>query len=452
MILLNILLDWNKESIYISSGNKTGRGRPGFSGRSRLGSRKRLTHGKERFRRMKTILLDKNENKYGPSPKCRNMARRLGKACFTDYTRDDNQDLYIRLSKRYNIPSDQILLGYGAEDILKQIFEITLKSGDRVLLPSHTWYYYSQLCRAKGLIEMNYPLHRESRDFQYDYTALKQQFRTHRPKLTLICSPNNPTGASFDNRQLEALLKLSSRDQIILLDQAYAGFTENIKPPVDRWVLEYDHLVVLGTFSKYYALAGARVGYAFISKNLIQNLGLTRRWLGFSRPLERLAIASLDSEKYYLNCARKIRQDRDKIINRFNGIPGFTAFVSEANFILVEYPPEARYLFERELEKRGIRIKFITGEPAFVNMARITVGKREHTILMLAAIDSLAKTLAKGRDLSVYEKAGRENFRLPFDRSSALDPNLARRMMKAIVNSRLVRPSRDKSGKSASSR
>ncbi|MBN1894018.1 aminotransferase class I/II-fold pyridoxal phosphate-dependent enzyme [bacterium] len=401
---------------------------------------------------MKAILLDKNENKYGPSPKCRNMARRLGRGYFTDYTRDDNQDLYNRLSKRYNVPPDQILLGYGAEDILKQIFEITLKPRDRVLLPSHTWYYYSQLCRAKGLIEMNYPLIRSSHEFQYDYDALKQQFEAHRPKLTLICSPNNPTGAGFDNRRLEELLRLASGDQIILLDQAYAGFSESVQPPVDRWVLEYDRLVVLGTFSKYYALAGARIGYSFISRNLIQSLGLTRRWLGFSRPLEKWAIASLDSEKYYLSCARKIRQDRDKIINRLNGIPGFTAFVSEANFILVEYPPEARYLFERELGKRGIRIKFITGEPAFVNMARISVGKREHTVLMLTALDSLAKTLARGRNLSALDKAGQEALRLPFDRSAALDPNLARRMMKAIVNYRLVRTSRDKAGKSASSR
>src|SRR4030042_3377648 len=212
---------------------------------------------------MKVILLDKNENKYGPSPKCRNMARRLGKGFFTDYTRDDNQELYNRLSRRFNIPPDQILLGYGAEDILKQIFEIPLTPRDRVRLPSHTWYYYSQLCRAKGLIEMNYPLHRGINGFQYDYTALKQQFKMHRPKLTLICSPNNPTGASFNIRQFESLLNMASGDQIILLDQAYSGFSENVKPPVDRWVLEYDHLVVLGTFSKYYALAGARIGYSF---------------------------------------------------------------------------------------------------------------------------------------------------------------------------------------------
>jgi len=345
------------------------------------------------------ILLDKNENKYGPSPKCMKVLRSLPKSCLMDYTRDDNRSLRHLLAERFDVPVDQVLLGYGAEDLLKQVFEVALRPGQVVLLPSHGWYYYDRLCEAQGLERHTYPMYRRQRQFLYDYEVLLQQFVTLRPRLTVVCSPNNPTGSTFHSGHFESLLRSARHDQILLYDQAYAGFSSAQQPPISRWLRNYDNLLVLGTFSKYYALAGARIGFALVSKGLPEKLGMSERLLGFSQVLERLAIAAMDSEKYYRSVANKTRRDRGKLIAKINTLPGFVAFDSEANFFLAEYPPHARDLLAEELAKRHLKIKFIDDEPAFRNMVRISIGKGEHTALLLGALDAVAKRMAFRRQM-----------------------------------------------------
>ncbi|MBC7188271.1 MAG: histidinol-phosphate aminotransferase family protein [Calditrichaeota bacterium] len=343
------------------------------------------------------ILLDKNENKYGPSPKCMKVLRSMHKSCLSDYTRDDNRGLRHLLAERFGVAVDQVLLGYGAEDILKQIFELALAPGQAVLLPSHGWYYYDQLCEARKLDKHTYLMYRHGRQFLYDYESLLQQFVTLRPRLTVVCSPNNPTGSTFDSGHFESLLLSSHPDQVLLYDQAYAGFASGEQPPVSRWLQNYGNLIVLGTFSKYYALAGARIGFALVSKGLPEKLGLTERLLGFSQVLEQLAIAALESDKYYRSVAKKTRRDRAKLIEKINSLPGFVAFDSEANFFLAEYPPHAKELLAEELAKRHLKIKFITDEPAFRNMVRISLGKEEHTALLMGALDAVARRMTLRR-------------------------------------------------------
>ncbi|MDZ7271275.1 MAG: aminotransferase class I/II-fold pyridoxal phosphate-dependent enzyme [candidate division KSB1 bacterium] len=346
------------------------------------------------------ILLDKNENKYGPSGKCMKVLRSLPKRCLCDYARDDNRSLRQLLAERFGVDADQVLLGYGAEDLLKQVFEVALKPGQPVLLPSHGWYYYDTLSQARQLERHTYMMYRKGRQFVYDYQSLLRQFATLRPRLTVVCSPNNPTGSTFDPDHFEALLMSARADQILLFDQAYAGFASGGQPPIGRWLHSYSNLMVLGTFSKYYALAGARIGFALVGKGLPEKLGLSERLLGFSQVLEQLGIAALQSEKYYRSVANKTRRDRERLIEKINSLPGFVAFESEANFFLAQYPPDARQLLAEELAKRRLKIKFITDEPAFANMVRISVGKQEHTALLLAALNAVGKRLAFQREMA----------------------------------------------------
>ncbi len=402
------------------------------------------------------ILLDKNENKYGPSPKCMKVLRSLPKSCLSDYTRDDNRGLRHLLAERFDIEVDQVLLGYGAEDILKQVFEVALRPGQVVLLPSHGWYYYDRLCEAQKLERHTYPLYRGQHRFHYDYEVLLHQFTTLRPRLTVVCSPNNPTGSTFDSGHFESLLMSARPDQVLLYDQAYAGFASGEQPPVSRWLQTYENLLVLGTFSKYYALAGARIGFALVSKGLPERLGMTERLLGFSQVLEQLALAALESDKYYRSVANKTRRDRAKLIAKINSLPGFVAFDSDANFLLAEYPPHVRDIFAEELAKRHVRIKFIDDEAAFRNMVRISIGKQEHTVLLLAAFDAMAKRMALRRQVlrsieaSLLQKALINVSRVPKVPASLVNRYVVKgapvALMSTAVRRLLGRPHRQDSG------
>ena len=340
---------------------------------------------------MDKILLDKNENKYGPSPKCLDVLCNLPSDSFTDYTRNDNRALLEKLAERFHIPMEHIFLGYGSEDLINQVFDIFLKPKKSVLLCSHGWYYYSKLCKKRKLMKHQYYLYRDGNRFTYDYSKMRTQFKRTHPKLTIVGSPSNPTGTIFDTSEFETLLQKARKNQILLYDMAYHGFSKQDDPPVAEWITKYDNLIMLGSFSKYYAMAGSRIGFAFVSRKLINSFTRSKRFLGFSRLLEQLAIAALDSEDYFHEAAVNIANDRNKIIKKLNSIPGFTAFDSGANFILTEYPVGVKEAFQQELTKRNIVIKFISDEPVFENMVRITVGTQKHTQLFLEALDSLAE-------------------------------------------------------------
>ncbi|MCD6116239.1 aminotransferase class I/II-fold pyridoxal phosphate-dependent enzyme [bacterium] len=344
---------------------------------------------------MQKILLNKNENKYGPSQKCLDTLTNAKINDLTDYTRDDNNTLRTKLSERFNVPVEQIILGYGSEDLIHRIFDTFLQPQDKVLLCSHGWYYYCNLCKKRNMQQHHYHLYRQKDNYIYNYDELHNQFNEIKPKLTIIGSPTNPTGTCFSTSEFEKTIANVRDDQILFYDIAYYGFSKEDDPPIAEWIKNSKNLVITSSFSKYFALAGVRIGYAFISSNLIDKFMPSKRLLGFSQILENVAIAALDSEDYYSDIAAKIGNDRKAIIQKINSIPGFTAFDSKANFILAEYPKEVRELFEQELDKKNVLIKFISGEPLFQNMVRISIGTQEHTKLLLEALDNLSYILEK---------------------------------------------------------
>jgi histidinol-phosphate aminotransferase len=335
------------------------------------------------------IYLDRNENNYGPAPACYEVLRNATLDQMSwyskDFARGVKSALSERLAKDYGVPESIVLLGYGGEDLLKQTVHCYLAKGDTIMIPTHSWWYYKAIAAEKGGFTVEYPMLPGPDSFVYDVEGLLRLARQHGPRVVLISSPNNPTGNSLDTADLRRVLH-----ELVVLDEAYWGFGGTRTNYVKELINDFPNLIIIRTFSKYFAMAGIRIGYAFMGRGLTQLAQFSARYLGYNRLSERLALAALDSPDYYNGISARMIEDKEMLYREINRIPGFKAYRSNANFILADIPPAHKDGLKEDLTKRGLIIKFFKNEPFLDYCVRITIGTREQNQALAGALAAFA--------------------------------------------------------------
>ncbi len=335
-----------------------------------------------------TIYLDRNENQYGPAPACIDVLRKSNDEVLNIYSRDFTRGIKSILSERiaeeFGTEEDKVLLGYGSEDILKQAVQCYINKGDKIMIPSRSWWYYKKIADEAEGLNIQYPILEGHDSFRYDIDRMIKVYNELRPKLVLISSPNNPTGNRLELDQLNFVLQ-KMKDTVVVLDEAYSLFDQKFTTdPVDL-VKKYPNLLIIRTFSKYYALAGIRTGFAFPGANLDKLSMLSARYLGFNRVSEKIAIAALDSPEYYSSVGRMMAEDMEMLFRELNEYPGFQAYRSFANFILVKIPREIKSSLNEYLTERNMIVKFMN-EDGLDSHIRITLGTHSQNRILLEMI------------------------------------------------------------------
>lgn len=344
------------------------------------------------------IYLDRNENQYGPAPSCYSVFWSRGDGIFNCYSRDFSRGvksaLSERLAKDTGINEKNILVGYGSEDILKQAVQCFLEKGDKIMIPSHSWWYYQKIAEEADGINIIYPIVESGDTYKYDIEGMISVYREHKPKLVLLSSPNNPTGNRLTVDELHHILD-NIKDSIVILDEAYSQFDPEYNINAGELTKKYPQVIIIRTFSKYYALAGIRTGYAIIGDNNQRMILVNNRYLGFNRLSERIAIKALDSTRYYSRIRRQMNSDMTMYFTEMNKLPGFKAYKSYANFILVKIPAEIKEPLNSYLKKNNFVIKFMN-EDYLNSHIRITIG----THLQNKRLITLIKSFMKNRKIA----------------------------------------------------
>lgn len=334
------------------------------------------------------VYFDRNENRYGPAPACLRALQGADRELLFNYTRAYQQGSYSELSARlaadHDLDEKQLILGYGCEDILKEAVQHFVPVGGTILIPSASWWYYRAMADEVGGRSVEYPLRRTPLRYEYDVNTMLRMRRTADPSLILVASPNNPTGNVLSRNDLRRLLD-AYRGVPFVLDQAYFGFQQGEIDDYSALLGEYEDLLILRTFSKLYALAGVRIGYAMTGRGLVSFQKYCARYLGYNRLSERVALAALDSPAYYADLAVRMARCREKFYDLFRNSPGCEIYESEANFVLVKMPVAVAERLERELVDQNLIVKFFR-EPEFVAHARISLGDEADNERLIAAI------------------------------------------------------------------
>ncbi len=345
------------------------------------------------------IYLDRNEFNFKPSQKVIEAIKNFDPETLCFYTRiyDEGKKsvVSVKLSELYGVPEQQVLIGYGGEDILKNAvhyFLSTAKDGanNTILIPEFSWWYYNRIAGECGGTFHMYPLHETGDTFAYDVDEVIEYTNRVHPRMLLLASPNNPTGNSLTPEQTVRIMENIPSDTIVLIDEAYASFISHDTAYIAPLVEQYSNLIISRTFSKFFGLPGLRMGFGFIGKGHEGFLNYANKYLGYNRFSEAVALAALDSEDHYRQVADDMEWDRQLFYKELGTLPGFKVYKSVANFILVKYPVSIKQALQTRLADQGYKIKFM-GDKGLEDCLRITLGQPQQIQLVVDTIKSVAQ-------------------------------------------------------------
>ncbi len=321
------------------------------------------------------IQLGSNENPYPPSHEVK-RAYETAFSMINRYPHPSYMALKEKISEYLGISSENIAVTSGAGEALRHICEIVLDTMDTAVIPVPGYTLYAILAMLRDAI---------IRFIEFeDYRVRADEILDHDFRLLFLCSPNNPTGNTVEWKEIRKILENS--DGIVVVDEAYVEFAGK---SIAKRVEEYENLIVVRSFSKFFGLAGMRVGYVVGNQRLIQGIEKVRYPFSISYPGFMTAMAALESMEYYRKVAEKIISERDRMRKELEEIRGFYVYPSETNFLLVKTEMD----ISTSLEKRGIIIRDITGLMGLEgHHFRITVGlpeENERLIQHLKEISSM---------------------------------------------------------------
>jgi histidinol-phosphate aminotransferase len=211
------------------------------------------------------VKLNQNENPWDVPAKIKQETlRRITECAWSRYPGLMPRRLHERLADFSGWTADGIVAGNGSNELIQALLMVTVGPGTRVLINEPTFALYRQIATVLGGDVVSVPLNAE---LGYDIHALQNAVRDLQPDVTIVCSPNNPTGCVLSDDDLSLLLKSTSG--LVVVDEAYHEFAEHSVVPLLR---EHENLVVLRTFSKAMAMAGLRTGYLLAAPELTREI------------------------------------------------------------------------------------------------------------------------------------------------------------------------------------
>ena len=276
-----------------------------------------------------------NENLFGASPKCLAVFHNAKMEDLTlyDLTRED--ELAEEVSKQLDLPTDHIFVHSGSSDVIKTIMTLVLNKDDTVLISAPAWNYYKSVIELHFAKAAYYSVKPGKDSYEFDVQGLLSKARETRPRIIVITSPHNPTGAVMSQADIEKITK-ENPYSLIIVDEAYLGFS-NIKNDVKYLLNSYNNIVFCRTFSKLYGLAGVRIGYGLCAPMAKQVFKLDLNPFRVSNLGRKAAVAALQDKAYYQELTKNLSAVRDNFIEEINKLDKVKAFKSAANFIFIHF-------------------------------------------------------------------------------------------------------------------
>jgi histidinol-phosphate aminotransferase len=285
------------------------------------------------------------------------------------------------LSKIKGVPTDNILLGNGSDEVLDLIFRMFCEPyKDNVIILPPTYGMYEVLANLNAVALIKAPLNTA---FQPEADNILKLSNVQ-SKLLFLCSPNNPSGNSFSNDNVEYLL--NNFKGIVVLDEAYIDFSIS-----NSWLKrlnQFPNLIITQTLSKAYGMAGIRLGVCYASTEIISVLNNIKPPYNINELTQKKALEILKNQDFIKNQVSAILEQRDFLIHELKTI----------NFVLKIYPSDANFILIRvdnankryqQLLDNHIVVRNRTNQPGCENCLRLTVGTKEETKTLITILKNI---------------------------------------------------------------
>lgn len=336
------------------------------------------------------VKLDAMENPYTLPPALQvALAEQLSHVSLNRYPVPSYAALKAAIRERMDIPAGfDVILGNGSDELISIVSVACATPGAKVLAPLPGFVMYAMSAQFAGLDFIGVPL---KADLTLDTEAMLAAVREHRPAITYLAYPNNPTGNLFDLGAMLAIIREVGDRGIVVVDEAYQPFAGTSFMPL---LSEHSNVVVMRTVSKL-GLAGIRLGYMSASVELLAEFDKVRPPYNINVLTEAAATFVLEHAAVLDEQAAEIRAERERLTAALSTIPGLQTFPSAANFLLVRVNREglgSAAVFERLLSRKVLVKNVGKMHPLLENCLRVTVSTPTENALFLEALQSSLTT------------------------------------------------------------
>ena len=311
--------------------------------------------------------LDQNESPYDVPPRVKQAV--LSHFLATDWNRyppDHPRALIAALAAKLDWPEDGIIVGRGSNELTHTVGLALVSEGTKVVLPHPMFALYESVIRVYGgeVVPVD-----PQPDFSHDPADVVAAMEASGAPLTVVCTPNNPTGHAFSHGALERMAEVAPG--FLLIDEAYVEFVEG--PTAAEVARRHPNVLVMRTFSKAMGLAGLRLGYLLGHPDVIAELEKPHLPFLTDRLSETAALAMLECDDVIAERVETLTAEREKMRAALAKRGDVETVPSAANFFIIRTPLAPADLRAAMLEE-GVRIRDVSGYPALRGWARVSVG------------------------------------------------------------------------------
>lgn len=330
---------------------------------------KQISEVKKEFQLKNIVKLASNENPYGYSQNVNKLfsTMNLNLEIYPDgYATNIRQALADKLE----VSKDELVFGNGSDEIITLICRAFLEPGYNTVMAHPTFTQYRHHSLIEGATVSEVP----TVDGYHDLDTMLEKV-DQKTNVIWICAPDNPSGTLISESKLKSFLNQVPTRTLVVLDEAYYEFvSEENKYDTNNLLNKYPNLIVLRTFSKAYGLAGLRIGYGIMNKEIAHKLNIVRGAFNTTRLAQEAAVIALEDEAFLnkvVSQNTKVKKDFVEFLKNNN----FKVYDSETNFILVQVPGKGNDA-ALQLLKQGYIVR--SGELlGYDDTIRITIGLEE---------------------------------------------------------------------------
>lgn len=329
--------------------------------------------------------LASNENPLGPSPKAMEYIEKEIKN-INMYPDSAAIKLREKLAEKHGVKIENIIVGSGGEELIKNIAETFINPGDEVMIATPTFGKYATDVSFLGGVVISIPLNKE---YKQDVEKIIKSVN-EKTKLIFICNPNNPTGNIMTKAEQEYLIKNLPQDVVVVFDEAYYDYAVKNKeyPETLNILKERPNTIILRTFSKVAGIAAVRLGYLLTSQEICEAMYKIKLTFSVNRLAQAAALGALE-DKEHIEKTVELNYKSLALMEEYFDKNGFEYIKSSANFVFVNVNMDSKVVFQKLLEK-GVIIRggFLWG---WNNWIRVSTGTIEQTKIFIDRLEEVLK-------------------------------------------------------------
>lgn len=290
-------------------------------------------------------------------------------------------DLVNALAQHVGADPNGLIVANGSNTLLQLLLSVISAPGVDVVIPSPSFSLYGMFTEIFSGNTISVPL---TDTYRFDVPAIQKAIQGNNVRLAILCSPNNPTGCSISNEDLDTLL--SSTNALVLVDEAYGEFYNQTALDL---LPKHPNLIVLKTFSKAFGAAGVRIGYLIAHPDVRNEIIKGKIPFDINVFSHTAALTILQHEDLIQERINFICEERDRVYQALTQLEGVTPYPTDANLILIEVAnPTAVF---NGLIEQGVLIRNVTSYPMLGKALRVSVGKKEENDQFLSALERTLK-------------------------------------------------------------